>query len=402
VSGAGPARQRGWRLPRDCWPTPRQERLLRAALVEGGAAERAWEEWVAARVDGEPLDPGSARLFPLVVARLGARRSEDATLSRLSERQQWARARLQLFLKVLSGAVEVLEAAGIETLLLKGAALALRHYPEPATRPMSDLDVLVPASRVQEAAALLASAGFAPHAGIPGRARLVTSHAMPFARGPGLVLDLHWHVFYECRWPDADDDLWRAAEDVELLGTRSRALGAADQLMHVISHGLRWSVVPSIRWVPDAVMVVRHSPGLDWDRLLDQAQRRRLVPPLGAGLEYLAARMELPLPSGVLERAHSLPSSRLERLAFEAQTRAPTLRGPRLSLAFHWDGLRRVSQSRAVPPGLPVLRAYLAETWGTSSLLRAPLLAAAKGLRRLMQMAAWRVHPPRSAPPDAA
>ena len=35
------------------------------------------------------------------------------------------------------------KAAGVDALLVKGAALALTVYPEPAARPMTDIDLLV-------------------------------------------------------------------------------------------------------------------------------------------------------------------------------------------------------------------------------------------------------------------
>ncbi len=48
-----------------------------------------------------------------------------------------------------------LTTAGIPALWLKGAALALTIYPDPALRPMIDLDVLVPIDRCTEALAIL-------------------------------------------------------------------------------------------------------------------------------------------------------------------------------------------------------------------------------------------------------
>src|SRR5580658_9006681 len=38
---------------------------------------------------------------------------------------------------------ELFTAAGVDALLVKGAALALTVYPEPAARPMTDIDLLV-------------------------------------------------------------------------------------------------------------------------------------------------------------------------------------------------------------------------------------------------------------------
>lgn len=50
--------------------------------------------------------------------------------------------------------------AGIQALLLKGLALAYQYYPEPALRPVSDIDLLLKQSDVLPAMDLLAGAGF--------------------------------------------------------------------------------------------------------------------------------------------------------------------------------------------------------------------------------------------------
>src|SRR5262245_47798267 len=45
------------------WPTPHQELLLGAALLNGDEALEAWEEWKVG-VDVDTLDWGSQRLLP--------------------------------------------------------------------------------------------------------------------------------------------------------------------------------------------------------------------------------------------------------------------------------------------------------------------------------------------------
>ncbi len=52
-----------------CWPTPDQERLLAAALVEGPAGLAAREE-VARSLDLEGPDFGASMVMPLLFRRL--------------------------------------------------------------------------------------------------------------------------------------------------------------------------------------------------------------------------------------------------------------------------------------------------------------------------------------------
>ena len=63
---------------------------------------------------------------------------------------------------------EHLTSLGVPILLLKGAALGERVYGNLATRPMGDLDILVPQDQVTETAQLLAPLGYEALPGPPG------------------------------------------------------------------------------------------------------------------------------------------------------------------------------------------------------------------------------------------
>jgi REP element-mobilizing transposase RayT len=67
--------------------------------------------------------------------------------------------------QVLSDILTCFQAAGIDVLVLKGAALAHLVYPQPVLRPMRDIDILVRAEEVYRAYALLPSIGFTPPQG---------------------------------------------------------------------------------------------------------------------------------------------------------------------------------------------------------------------------------------------
>ena len=58
------------------------------------------------------------------------------------------------------GTFATIEAAGIPTLALKGAALIHSLYSDLGQRPMNDLDILVPAGRAAEAAEVLRAEGY--------------------------------------------------------------------------------------------------------------------------------------------------------------------------------------------------------------------------------------------------
>lgn len=66
----------------------------------------------------------------------------------------------QAHTQVLLETNKLFEGAGIQALLLKGLALAYQYYPDPALRPVSDIDFLLKRTDILPAMDLLANAGF--------------------------------------------------------------------------------------------------------------------------------------------------------------------------------------------------------------------------------------------------
>ena len=95
--------------------------------------------------------------------------------------------------------LDVLVAAGVTPVLFKGAVLAYTAYPDPACRPMGDLDLWIDLDAMPRAQAALESLGYvqrlkverplALQAQREGEIQLVGR-----APGSGLV-ELHWGVF---------------------------------------------------------------------------------------------------------------------------------------------------------------------------------------------------------------
>lgn len=101
----------------------------------------------------------------------------------------------------------------IPVLLLKGAALARFYYEDPSTRPMADLDLLVPRLQLEAAACCMETAGFHSAAG-----SLATALKSPWGHLPyrhttsGAVAELHWDLTEMRRLPArALQEVWAGA-----------------------------------------------------------------------------------------------------------------------------------------------------------------------------------------------
>jgi len=298
------------------WPTESQETLLRAALLPGPAAIAAWDEWKS-RNDfiGSHHDLGSFRLLPLVFKNLVALRADDPFMPRLKGIYRFSWCANQRLFHDAAGLVQGLHDAGIGTLVLKSAALSALYYRDRGVRPMSDVDVLVPVTQAAAAIDRLRGMGWRTNQFVAEDFRY--RHAAQLRNEDGREFDLHWHAFYECLQEDADDGLWRRAVPVSLLHVHTLGLDPSDALLHTIVHGMRWDDVPTIRWIPDAMTILRHAgPQIDWDRVLSEAARRRLVLRFGQGLRYLRERFDAPIPDDVMARSRAPRPSYVERMEY--------------------------------------------------------------------------------------
>lgn len=325
-----------------CFPSPTQTLVLKAALLHDERALEAWHTWTA-RVDilTDPIDGGSFRLLPLVYRNLTSLGADDASLARLRgiHRRTWCENQVRL--RSLAHLLSRFQEAGIATLVLKGAALALRYYDDVGLRPMDDVDILVPWARVQESIDLLYRLGWRekPHRDIRRvtRALLDVRHSWSFENKDGENVDLHWHALATSCFPGADDAFWHDAEPLLVNGVPTLTLNPTDALLHVCVHGSRWNALPPIRWVSDAWMILQVSSNrIVWQRLLDLAEWLGATLPLRDSLGYLANTFEAPIPPEVVEQLGSAPLSVHGRHAYALHS--AYLDRPFQVVAYLWHG----------------------------------------------------------------
>jgi hypothetical protein len=356
-------------------PSAEQLLVLHAALDPAPAAASAWERWRQA-VEFDAVDHGSTRLLPLVYRHRGAEAFDAEVAGRLKGlyRRSWSHN--QLIFKRAAEAIAALEGAGIETLITKGASLALLSYGDVGVRPMDDVDVLVPLDRTREAIEVLSAAGWKPDHEDPA-AWTQVHHSLGFAGPKGGEVDLHWFSLWQ---PASDAGLWRASIPLELAGISTRAPCPADQLLLTCVHGTPWSPLPPFRWIADAVTVIRSAgEQLDWDRFLAEAARRRVTVASAAALNYLSEEFEMAVPPAVLAGLRAVPASRHERAAFRAACQPDS---PLRTLRMAWDRYRRLRDLEAGTPPPGNFIGFARRFWGLESAWQLPLHGARALSRR--------------------
>lgn len=286
-------------------PSAGERLLLRAAVADGADALSAWDEWRRAGGDIDALGPPAARLLPAVYRKLEAGGVEDADLGRLRGVYRHAWAMNQRVAASVAAALLSLGRAGIDTMLLKGAAVWAAHHRErdAGARRLDDAGVLVRPPDFRRALALLRADGWAP----AGPSRQPVSLMDP----DGFGITLHSRAL---PGPGGDEDFWAGAVPAELGGVSTLVPGPAEQLLSVGVHGVT-ADRGSLAWIADAAVIVQGAGDrLDWRRLVDGAARRELALTTRTSLELVRSALDVPIPDRVLAALAALPSTRRERL----------------------------------------------------------------------------------------
>jgi hypothetical protein len=297
-----------------------------------------------------------------------------------------------------------LQATGIRAIVLKGAALSHIIYPEPALRPMSDLDLLVSPSDAQGAQATLGRLGF--RAALPASQAFLHRHltiATAEVQGLPVQVEIHHRLlsdyfdsllgFVGNRWSigmrpwnrqnSAAGALLERAQPFALGDFTAFSLGHHDMLTHLCQH-LRshvnvWDFCRLI-WVADVVgYAERFAAEIDW------ADLGRHAPEIVRLLSLL--HHATPLSEELLNRASIRVGKRPPGLGVDFQG------WPRLQpAAWKSKGMRWVLHETLFPSecwlrlryNLGSTRSALLARW-----IRHPLHILAQVVRALLERLGW-------------
>lgn len=226
----------------------------------------------------------------------------------------YANARRNLFLfRELAGLLTALSAAGVDVLLLKGAALAEAVYDNPAVRPMGDLDLLVREARVPDALRVLSGLGYAITPPAAYRNEIVLQkHA-----AVGVILELHWQLFVSPAHHQTipADWLWDTALPVQVEGAPAWILGPEAQILHLCGHLVLHhdGEAPRTIWLHDVAEVIAlYHDRIDWENVLARAQAYGLLGAVQNVVGRVVDDWQAPVPPGVQARLRTLRPSPAE------------------------------------------------------------------------------------------
>ena len=347
-------------------------RLMLALIAAGDGPPDATLTGLSA-ADWQALDQMAwqHRLQPLLHARrgLGSQKSRSDRPVRVPTAilERWSAAYRTAGIRALKARAELaettarLESAGFAPIALKGAWLAWHAYPNPALRPLRDLDLLLTPDTVIPAFELLVSQGYIPpdsqEFALEDAVRL-DKHMPPLTSPRGITIELHQRLW------EIDGRMDHAAPRADEAAIRARAIRIgqisyphpADMLAHLVIHAVydhRLDCGPLL--LPDIAYLLRAQEAcaapIDWDPCWAQAEAQGWREGAALVLELVrahdpAAPIEVPAgaapPPQVIDAAADLLLQNLFTRVSAGVVATMTARGP----AAFW---RRVTARRSDP-----------------------------------------------------
>ena len=200
--------------------------------------------------------------------------------------------------------ITTLRRLGIPHMAVKGFAQIFTLYRGDASREMRDVDLLVPAPRVDEARRALEDLGFRVALGTEDPDFPRHHHGAPqWDPASGLVVELHHEVVPARVLPAGlAEAFWRRAETVEFAAGPLLVPSREDRLLHLCLHLRLHRFLGCVRDVMElATLTEEDPPPWDWGRLEAVAFEAGCLSTLHAGLRLAVIACGAPVPEEFLE-----------------------------------------------------------------------------------------------------
>jgi hypothetical protein len=210
-------------------------------------------------------------------------------------------------------------AENIAPLVLKGALLAPIVYPEPALRPMNDIDLLFRPEALGRVGPVLEGLGYGGKHKDADQGPGITKHLSTYRRNgqagstPNPYLSasgdrtVEPHGSLEESWfgltVDITPGVWQRAQTLTLHGQPAHRLSTPDLLLHLAVHATFHVIMGSsvfLQLYDIKQVVATWRDDIDWSQLLTLAGKAEAEPFLYAGLFWANRLYQAPIPAASL------------------------------------------------------------------------------------------------------
>lgn len=216
--------------------------------------------------------------------------------------------------------LDLLGDAGVEAMPFKGSALAVQAYGDLSMRSFGDLDILIHEADFYMTYKTLTENRFIPNYPVDNR----TKRKLAIFKGEfhfsnrDINLDVHWQL--NQRWVSVawlSDNVWDNTVTISLNARDIRTISPEYSVILICVHGTKhfWQ---ELKWLGDLSQVITRSKDLQWQGVINSAQKvnvkRILLLGLSLGSKYCGVRYPSEI-NALLKSEKGLPS-----LVYDVQT----------------------------------------------------------------------------------
>jgi hypothetical protein len=321
--------------------------LLQAAFGEGEQAVAAYRGW-RSRVALDDIDFGAFRVLGQLVRTASRLDVGDPEIGRIRGALKHTWLNNMMRSRALAAALTTIEQAGIDAMVIKGAALFARFPDLAKVHSAADFDILVREPAAMKTMVLLAASGFRA----PAHLRFDLFQPEDFAKIHAIALtnetlggsvDLHWWPLPHWTHQGFVDELFARSETSSVGGQKVRIPALADHLYLALGRPEAWEGDEVFARAVEVTHIVRESRGsLDWARIVYLCRRFHRARMAEAVLSLIKQEIGVPVPDTVLARLRR--PSLISRIEF-AIGHAP----PRQRSAGHRLMQEVITQARSDP-----------------------------------------------------
>ena len=207
----------------------------------------------------------------------------DVLAQKLSQSARIAEQTNTVMLLELTRFLKVLDNAGCQPIVLKGAGLVQTIYKSLDQRVFADLDILVPLNKVEEARSLLESLGYVAGESVAARNYYTKYHFHLIMLSPGgITVEIHWNLTPPNSYYKFDIERLNAqAQSIDTVNGPIRVPGWSDQLLHCVFQNIA-DGFSGLRRIIDAALILPLIE--DHDKLAAEAREQNLATGLWAVL----------------------------------------------------------------------------------------------------------------------
>jgi Uncharacterised nucleotidyltransferase len=169
----------------------------------------------------------------------------------------------------------------IDVVIIKGADLLERIYPDIALRPMGDIDLLIRPEDLQKAQNILTGLAYGIYKPVNQRKHPFHKIYIKFSEIQQFVVEIHWDLTRAIFCTKIDlKEVWKEASYISSSESESLRLSPMHYVLYLCWHGSRHGFERLI-WLCDIALVIKNNWGdINWDLLQQQSIEWKINRPL--------------------------------------------------------------------------------------------------------------------------